>query len=289
MTIQIPRLAVINSFAGFGKISITAALPIISILQVQACPLPTAVLSSHLAYSPCHKADFTDHMPDYLQAWKDIGVTFDGLYLGYMSNPVQLDIICNLLNMPTGTYTVYASHSTSHILKPDAKIIIDPVMGDHGKAYSTVTPEQIEKMKQLVKKAHLITPNITEACMLTDVSYHSDSWSDAELSEICRKLDPESRMQIVITGIQEGDGFCNYVWDKSNTTSLTFPSAGASRPGTGDMFASILSANALNGKDFLFSVRQASEFIAACIRDSEAAGIPVKEGVLFEQNLFRLL
>ena len=282
---QIPRLAVINSFAGFGKISITAALPIISILQVQACPLPTAVLSSHLAYSPCHKADFTEHMPGYLQAWNDIGITFDGLYLGYMSNPAQLDIICDLLDK----HAVQDTPSEFHILKPDAKIIIDPVMGDHGKAYSTVTVEQIEKMKQFVKKAHLITPNLTESCMLTDVSFHSDSWSDAELSSICSKLDPEHRMQIVITGIHDGNGFCNYVWDKGNTTSLTFPSAGASRPGTGDMFASILSANALKSKPFIDSVRQASEFIAACIRDSEAAGTPVKEGVLFEQNLSKLL
>lgn len=285
MSQQIPRLAVINSFAGFGKISITAALPIISVMQVQACPLPTAVLSSHLAYSPCHKADFTEHIPDYLRTWNDIGVTFDGLYLGYMSNPAQLDIIRNLLGDPAGQ----DAPTKLHILKPDAKIIIDPVMGDHGKAYSTVTPEQIDKMKLLVKKAHLLTPNLTESCMLTDVSYHSDSWSDAELSGICGKLDPECRKQIVITGIHDGTGFCNYVWDKGYTSSLTFPSAGASRPGTGDMFASILSANALKGKPFTDSVRQASEFIAACIRDSEAAGTPVKEGVLFEQNLSRLL
>ncbi len=282
---QTPRLAVINSFAGFGKISITAALPIISVMQVQACPMPTAVLSSHLAYSPCHKADFTEHIQGYLHAWKEIGISFDGLYLGYVSNPKQLDIICDLLDK-------HAEHDAAmelHLLKPDAKIIIDPVMGDHGKAYSTVTPEQIEKMKQLVKKAHLITPNLTEACMLTDVSYHSDSWSDAELSEICRKLDPKSRMQIVITGIHEGKDFCNYLWDKGNTSSITIPSAGASRPGTGDMFASILSANALKGKDFTTSVRQASDFIAACILDSEQAGTPIKEGVLFEKNLSRLI
>ena len=162
-------------------------------------------------------------------------------------------------------------------------------MGDHGKAYSTVTPEQIEKMKLLIKKAHLITPNLTEACMLTDVSYHSDTWSDAELNAICSKIDPEGRMQIVITGIRQGDGFMNYLWDKGQTSSLFIPSAGASRPGTGDMFAAILSANALKGKDFTVSVRQASDFISACIRDSELADTPIKEGVLFEQNLSRLL
>ena len=289
MAQQIPRLAVINSFAGFGKISITAALPILSVMQVQACPLPTAVLSSHLAYSPCHKADFTEHMSNYLQAWSNIGVTFDGLYLGYMSNPTQLDIIRDLLDKHAAQDAASAPHSGLHILKPDAKIIIDPVMGDHGKAYSTVTSEQIEKMKQLVKRAHLITPNLTEICMLTDMSYHSDSWSDAELAKMCSKLDPLHRMQIVITGIHTGEGFCNYLWDKGMTSSITVPSAGASRPGTGDMFASILSANALKGKNFAASVQQASDFIAACIRDSEAAGTPIKEGVLFEQNLSRLI
>ena len=186
---QIPRLAVISSFAGFGKISITAALPIISVMQVQACPLPTSVLSSHLAYSPCHKADFTEHMQKYLNAWNDIGVSFDGLYLGYVGNPAQLDIIKHLLDSTSPNHSGMTVPSVSRLLNPDAKIIIDPVMGDHGKAYSTVTQSQVEKMKHLIQKAHLITPNLTEACMLTDMSYHSNIWSDEELLEICHKLD----------------------------------------------------------------------------------------------------
>ena len=286
---QIPRLAVISSFAGFGKISITAALPIISVMQVQACPLPTSILSSHLAYSPCHKADFTEHMQKYLNAWNDIGVSFDGLYLGYVGNPAQLDIIKHLLDSTFPNHSGMTVPSVSRLLNPDAKIIIDPVMGDHGKAYSTVTQSQVEKMKHLIQKAHLITPNLTEACMLTDMSYHSDIWSDEELLEICHKLDPKHYKQIVITGIHEGNNFRNYLWDKGKSSSICIPSAGASRPGTGDMFASILSANALKGKDFTASVREATDFIAACIRDSEQANIPIKEGVLFEQNLSRLL
>lgn len=281
---QIPRLAVVSSFAGFGRISITAALPIISVMQVQACPLPTAVLSSHLAYSPCHKADFTEHIPEILKAWEGIGLEFDGLYLGYTGNPKQLEIMDQLL-----TERTLPGSPSAHLLKPDAHIIIDPVMGDHGKAYSTVTPEQVSKMKQLIQKADLITPNLTEACMLTDTPYHSGSWSEQELCSLCEGIDPNRRMQIVITGIHEENMFRNFLWDKGLTTALSVPSAGASRPGTGDMFAAILSANALKGKALLLSVTEASEFISACIRDSEETGIPVKEGVLFEQNLVRLL
>lgn len=275
----IPRLAVINSFAGFGRISITAALPIISVMQVQACPLPTAVLSSHLAYSPCHKADLTEHMQDYFQAWEDIGLQFDGLCLGYVSDVRQLNIVDSLLEC----------QNTYHLLKSDARIIIDPVMGDHGKAYSTVTPELISAMKRIVDKAHLVTPNLTEACMLTDTPWHPGIWSDMDLQVLCEKLDPVAKKQIVITGIHESDDFRNFLWDKGQITSLRVPSAGASRPGTGDIFTSILSANALKNKPFLISVQQAAEFISTCIRDSEEAGIPIKEGILFEQNLSRLL
>lgn len=182
-----------------------------------------------------------------------------------------------------------SDNSPRGILKPDATVIVDPVMGDHGKAYSTVTKEHIEKMKLLVQKADIITPNLTEATMLTDVSYHSDTWFDAELYDLCLRLDPKKRMQIVITGIQSGNNLGNYLWDKGDASMLIIPSAGAARPGTGDMFASILSANALKKVDFKASVEQASSFIAACIRDSELAQTPIKEGVLFEQNLSRLL
>lgn len=282
MTTTVPRLAIINSFAGFGRISITAALPIISIMGVQACPLPAAILSSHLAYSPCHKVDFTEHMQQYLAAWESIGLQFDGLYVGYVSNPVQLDVIEALLDRES-------TADTGKLLKSEAKILIDPVMGDHGKAYSTVTEAQVDKMKQLIQKAHLLTPNLTEACMLTDTPYHTGPWSEAALEILCRKLDPAAKMQIVITGIHEENAFLNFLWDKGASSTLLIPSAGASRPGTGDMFASILSANALKGKAFSASVAQAADFISACIRDSEAAGTPVKEGVLFEQNLSRLL
>jgi len=200
---------------------------------------------------------------------------FDGLYLGYVSSVEQLDVIEHLWE--------------GKLLKPNAKILVDPVMGDHGKSYSTVTPELVTKMKEMIKKAQIITPNITEACMLTDTSWCTDPWTDDDLQKICRKLDPSCNMQIVITGIQEENYFRNFLWDKGYPTSLKIPSAGASRPGTGDIFASILSANALKNKPFLISVQQASEFISACIQCSEEVGSPVKEGILFEQNLSRLL
>ena len=270
-----PRLAMLNSFAGFGRISTTVALPIISVMQVQVCPIPTSVLSNHLAFPFCTKQDFTEHILPFLQTWEELNLRFDGFYCGYLSNREQMESVEYFLN--------------SKLLKEDASIIIDPVMGDAGKPYRTVTPEHIAQMKELVKQAHLITPNLTELCLLTDTPYTEEGWTTEKLTSLCASLDTNNQKQIVVTGIENAKELMVFIWNKCNISEIRFPSAGDSRHGTGDIFASILSANALKQVPLETSVKQAVDFISACIRDSEEAGLPILDGVLFEQNLSRLL
>ncbi len=271
-----PRLAMLNSFAGFGRISTTVALPIISVMGVQCCPIPTSVLSNHMAFPACYKQDFTEHISDILKTWETLNLEFDGLYCGYLSNKEQMDSIEYFLQ--------------SKLLKREAFVIIDPVMGDHGKPYRTVTPEHIEQMKKLINHAQLITPNLTEICLLTDTLYRETGWNHDTLSTLCCKLDPIHMKQIVITGIETSESeLLVFIWNKGICSELHIPSAGAPRHGTGDIFASILSANALKRTSLEVSCKQAADFISSCIRDSEEAGLPILEGVLFEQNLSRLL
>lgn len=270
-----PRIAMLNSFAGFGRISTTVALPIISVMQVQVCPIPTSVLSNHLAFPSCAKQDFTEQILPFLQVWEQLDLRFDGFYCGYLSNREQMDSVQYFLN--------------SKLLKDGASIIIDPVMGDAGKPYRTVTPMHIEQMKELVKQAHLITPNLTELCLLTDTPYTEEDWTTEKLTALCASLDTEQQKQIVVTGIETGTELMVFIWNQGIFSEIRFPSAGASRHGTGDMFASILSANALKKVPLEAGVQQAVDFISACIHDSEEAGLPILDGVLFEQNLSRLL
>lgn len=269
-----PRLAMFNSFVGFGRISISAALPICAALNVQVCPAPTAVLSSHLAYQPCFLQDFTDNLPHYTKAWADIGLTFEGVHVGYVRNASQLETIQNFL--------------TSKCVTSDTLLVLDPVMGDYGKAYSTVTQEHIDRMKEFVKLADIVTPNITEACLLTDSPMKEHNYSAEELHVLCQKLDPVHNKNVVITGIGGGENIINCIWEKGQFTLLSIPSAGNSRPGTGDIFSSILAAEALHGASFPASVKKASDFISACMKDSDAQNIPIKEGILYEKNLSRL-
>ena len=269
-----PRLAMINDIAGFGRCSTTVSLPVISVMKVQVCPVPTSVLSNHLGFPLCHFDDYTSHMRDYIKVWNELGLTFDGLYCGFLGNEEQIDIVREFVEM----------------FRPPL-FLLDPVMGDHGRAYSSITETHVQKMKELLPLADIITPNITEACLLTGTPWKDGEWTMPELSGLCERLAPagSSGASIVITGIRQGDSLVNFLWDDGVYTTVSTPIAGASRPGTGDIFASILAADAVRGETLLSSVQKAANFVGLCITGSEKAGTPVQEGVVFEKYLAALL
>lgn len=273
----VPRLAMINDIAGFGRCSTTVSLPVISVMKVQVCPVPTSVLSNHLGFPLCHFDDYTSHMRDYIKVWSELGLTFDGLYCGFLGNEEQIDIVREFVEM----------------FRPPL-FLLDPVMGDHGRAYSSITKTHVQKMKELLPLADIITPNITEACLLTDTPWKDGEWTMQELSGLCEKLaslclKDSVSASIVITGIRQGDSLVNFLWDDGVYTTVASPIAGASRPGTGDIFASILAADAVCGETLLSSVQKAANFVGLCIAGSEKAGTPVQEGVVFEKYLAALL
>lgn len=285
----VPRLAMINDIAGFGRCSTTVSLPVISVMKVQVCPVPTSVLSNHLGFPLCHFDDYTSHMRDYIKVWNELGLTFDGLYCGFLGNEEQIDIVREFVKM----------------FRPPL-FLLDPVMGDHGRAYSSITETHIQKMKELLPLADIITPNITEACLLTGTPWKDGEWTMQELSGLCERLADICQQEsvtsgeastgttangasIVITGIRQGDSLVNFLWDDGVYTTVSTPIAGASRPGTGDIFASILAADAVRGETLLSSVQKAANFVGLCIAGSENAGTPVQEGVVFEKYLAALL
>jgi len=273
----VPRLAMINDIAGFGRCSTTVSLPVISIMKVQVCPVPTSVLSNHLGFPLCHFDDYTSHMRDYIKVWSELGLTFDGLYCGFLGNEEQIDIVREFVEM----------------FRPPL-FLLDPVMGDHGRSYSSITKTHVQKMKELLPLADIITPNITEACLLTGTPWKDGEWTMQELSGLCEKLaslclKDSVSASIVITGIRQGDSLVNFLWDDGVYTTVASPIAGASRPGTGDIFASILAADAVRGETLLSSVQKAANFVGLCIAGSEKAGTPVQEGVVFEKYLAALL
>ena len=272
MPCRIPKkIAMINDIAGYGRCSATESIPIISAMKVQVCPVPTSLFSNHTGFPVNFMHDCTPYLRDYLAKWKELGFRFDGIYCGFLGSAEQIGIVQEFL---AGW--------------PDVPFILDPVMGDHGKAYRTVTPEHCEGLKFLLSRAAIITPNITEACLLTDTPYRESGWKRDELCLLARQLHAMGPDKVVITGLRENEDYINFISERTDwlTTEVNRThSAGHSWHGTGDIFASIIAADAVNGVPFGESVEKAASFVRTCISASIRLGIPEQEGVCFENFL----
>lgn len=270
------KAAVINDLTGFGRCSLAVILPVISAMKVQACPVPTSVFSNHMGFPGYHYQDLTDGLSSYFNAYDALALSFDGIYCGFLNAPKQF-------------------HSVRRFMENQRRggnsplILIDPVMGDQGKPYRIVTEKLCREMKQLISYGTILTPNLTEACMLADMPFPETTPDTAFLQELAEKLLCMGPSKVVITGIIHDTHVINYCVEKTADGIHTFvyetPSNGESRPGTGDIFASILTADALHGIPFEASVKKAADFIRICVNASSQAGVPVSEGVILENYL----
>ena len=267
---QQKKIAVINDFCGFGRCSLTVSLPIISALKVQCCPVPTSVFSNHTAYDSFFFTDYTAHMDAYIEEWKKLDLRFDGILTGFLGSAEQTEIVERFLEYfkKNGTVTV-----------------MDPVMGDGGSLYATYSSELAKKMKSLLPYADILTPNLTEACILTDTPYRADMEFD-KLAAICGKLNKMGPKKIVISGLEREDRLINFVYEEgTEPVEISVPKIGPCRAGTGDVFSSMIAADAVNGVDFLTSVRHAATFIAKVLRRAVELNIPSTDGICFEEFL----
>ena len=272
------KMAIINDLTGFGHCSLAVAIPIISVMGVQACPVPTGIFSNHMAFPEWHYTDFTREMSSYLSVWERLSLSFDGISCGFLGNEALIPTLSGFFRQQKETYGTC--------------ILLDPVMGDHGRAYSSVTPSYQKALTGLCSLADILTPNLTEACFLTGTAYPEELLTKNNLqpllsllSDMAANLHAMGIGKVVITGIKIGNFFGNYVSASGSGELLFSPAGGPSRPGTGDIFAAILSADAVKGIPFTDSVKKAAEFVRICTEGSAALNIPIVEGVCLEQYL----
>lgn len=270
------KIALINDFTGFGRCSIAVELPIISTLKVQCCPLPTSIFSNHTGFDSYFFDDYTDRMEGYVEEWKKLDLSFNGICSGFLGSARQISIVKDFIK---------------EFKTDDTIVVVDPVMGDYGKIYSTYTDEMCGLMKELVAGADIITPNITESCILTDTPY-TDMLYEKDIVELAEKLSMMGPEKVVITGIVQGTFISNYCYERKKEGKKGYfvkaLKIGAQRSGTGDIFTSIIAADAVNGVDFHKSVKKASSFIKKCIMKSIELDIPLTDGVCFEELLYSL-
>ena len=283
------KIAVLNDLSGMGKCSLTAAIPVISVMGIQACPLPTAVLSAQTGFPSYYCDDYTDRMDAIMEEWKKMDFYPDGIYTGFLADARQADKAVEFIEQ---------------FAKEDTKILIDPVMGDNGEEYPIYTEALCEKMRFLVRRATVITPNLTEALLLLYGAQRAHVlWKELSLMDEERllkftestgkELSKEFDTEVVITGIdlparENHQEMGNLICKDGVQTWVSTVKEGGSYSGTGDLFASVLSAGMVKGMDTVDSVRKAVKFLAKGIHDAVLEGTDRNEGICFERYLSEL-
>ena len=269
-----PRVAAIHDLSGFGRCSLTVAIPILSAMGLQCCPVPTAFLSTHTGgFEGFTFLDMTGEIPKVTAHWHSLGLRFSAVYSGFLGSEQQIGLVEQFIR----TFRA-----------PDTLVVVDPVLGDDGRAYRTCSSALCAGMARLAESADVITPNLTEAAFLLGCSYADLPRDRAGLEDVVRRLSLEGRRSVVLTGASLAPG---------QTGAMCFDAAGgrvtavqtefASHPllGTGDVFASVLTGALVKGASLEEAARQAAEFVCRCARRTVAQDLPLREGVDFEPLL----
>ncbi|MBY4797779.1 pyridoxamine kinase [Collinsella sp. AGMB00827] len=270
----IPRVAAVHDMCGYGKCSLTVAIPVLSAAGIDVCPVPTALFSAHTKFPTFYMHDTTEILSDYLDAWRKEQVDLDGVYSGFLGSAEQVGIIRRL-------YTEY----------PHALRIVDPVMGDAGEIYPTYTDEMCEAMRSLVAGADILTPNLTEASILTGLAYEGQDISSEQVRRITDALLDMGAGAVVLKGIIRGDESIirNYLACADRDGGKPVEVAGELLPymlhGTGDLFASALCAAVFAGHSLDEGVAFAGELVREAMQVTRDQPEYEMRGVSFETTL----
>ena len=269
-----PRVAAIHDMSGFGRCSLTVAIPVLSAMGLQCCPLPTAFLSTHTGgFEGFSFLDMTDEMPRVADHWKTMDMDFKCIYSGFLGSERQIEIVSEFIR---------------DFRQKDTVVVVDPVMGDHGAVYQTYTPAMCEGMVHLAEQADVIVPNLTEAALLLGIPYGELPTGETGCREIVERLSLEGRRSVVLTGASAAPdltGAMCFDAKSGQTENIQVSRVPREFYGTGDVFASVLAGALVKGTALSEATRQAVDFVRACAERTAEQNLPIREGVDFEPLL----
>lgn len=280
------KIALINDLSGFGRCSLTAAIPVISALGVQACPLPTAVLTAQTGFGTYYCDDYTNRMDHFTEQWSLMKESFDGIYSGFLASFEQIEKINHFLDCFHKEHTLF---------------LADPVMGDHGERFSIFSDAFVKSMRQLTLRADVLTPNLTELCLLADVDYGQLTAHSREkdylqhIREVCLRLIGKAKrpQTIIVTGIlretSKKTTITNLAVSEQRSFSIETAYTGIGFSGTGDLFASTICGCLVKGLSAADALQKAVDFLQPAIEEATNNAIPRNYGVPFEKYLGHLL
>lgn len=271
------RVAAIHDISCFGRCSLTVALPILSAAGIETSIIPTAVLSTHTGgFSGYTFRDLTEDILAIAKHWKSLGLAFNAVYTGYLGSYSQLNLVSEIIGM---------------LKEKDTLIMVDPVMGDNGRLYTSFDSSFPKGMAQLCRQADVIVPNITEAALLLGEEYREGPYTPEYIEGLFRRLSGCGARQIVLTGVyfMEGQmGAAAYDCTRGEISYCFREKIPGMYHGTGDVFSSVLLSGLLNSHSMEEALKLAVDFTTEAIHRTYEAATDTRFGVNFEEGLLEL-
>ncbi len=279
---NIPKTVMaIHDLSSFGRCALTVILPVLAVQGIQGIPLPTALLSTHTGgFTDYAFRDLTKYMNETIEHWEKLGLSFNAIYSGFLGSTEQCDVVTKAIKK---------------FKKHDTFVLVDPVMGDNGKLYSTMNSDMIKRMRLLCSYADIITPNVTEALFLLDKNGNYDinikygTLNKDKIETMLSSLAEFGICNIVMTGIHSYDNIITAVYSSGEVFFHEQPRLNCFYPGTGDVFASVLLGKMLRGENIFDSCEFASDFVWRVMEGTLNSGNPSRYGVFLENYLKYLI
>lgn len=272
------RVIAIHDISGFGKCSLTVALPIISAAGIETAVMPTAVLSTHTGgFTGFTYRDLTEDMRPITNHWKSLDLKFDAIYTGFLGSFDQIEIVREFV---------------SKFKTADNFVLVDPAMADYGKMYSCFDMDFAKAMSALCADADIIVPNFTEAAFILGETYVEPPYTEEYVESMLKKLSAMGPSRVVLTGVcfdNEYLGAASYDRNSGEFSRTMTTRLDGMYHGTGDVFASVLCAALTNGFPLSKAVAIAAEFTHGCIARTQESDKDLRYGVDFERGLPQLM
>lgn len=264
------QILLINDLPGYGKVALSAMIPVLSHMGFNLYNLPTALVSNTLDYGKFEILDTTSYMKNTIKVWKELGFGFDAISTGFIVSGDQVRLVAD--------YCIEQA-------KTGTRIFVDPIMGDDGKLYNGITETTVGHMRELCSVADYIVPNYTEACFLAGME-PEDRITISQGNKLVDALRNMGSKSVVVTSVnlESSSAVMGYDATTEEYFVLPFEYVLVSFPGTGDIFSAVMMGKVLSGESLKESAGKAMDIVKQLIllnveNVDKFKGIPIESSL----------
>ena len=256
---------ILGDITGRSRVAVRMLTGVLEARGHEVFALPTALISNTLNLGKHAELDTTEYLLESLATWETLGLRWDCVLIGYVTGLAQARLLCDVADSSR---------------KRGAWVLVDPILGDGGRMYNAVTQEQAEGMRLLAKHADIVTPNLTEACLLTETAYESatggDGACDAQAAML-RELSGSGMRSALITSANAkngGSAVLGFDAKAGERFEIPFERVPGRHFGTGDLFSALLTDGLLRALTLADAAREASDAVGRALRGESADILP---------------